>query len=334
MSEVRVGDRVRLESRKLGQVVRDGVVTDVVGQLLRVQWSSGQESTFTPGPGSITVVGRTEVQASKPAARKKTAGQGGRRAEDAALTAIARTPTSRFPGLTTEPSAACGRTDVVGPVRFVQRDVATGVTPPRPRNRQRHGLWTWTMVVVLRRPERVACTKCGASHPAIYNGQQCLVCGSTIYAAARRGRGSGAMILKKHRQRKVTKQYEARIAALQAEREELRAVLGAASNRQRVAGVSDYEWHVELAAKGLAQRDRYPMPSSVTTPEGFYEVMAGAALDATGLRDLLARVARAERNIEVIQDALRQADAKAENACHRAMTDETASSEPSISWFA
>ena len=190
------------------------------------------------------------------------------------------------------------------------------------------------MVVVLGRPERVACAICGASHPAIYNGRRCLICGSTIYAAARRRKSPGAMALKMQRQRNVKQRYEARIAALQAEREELRATLQAAGNRHRVVGVSDYEWHVELAAKGLAQRDRYPMPSSVTTPEGFYEVMAGAALDATGLRDLLARVARAERNIEVIQDALRQADAKAENACHRAMTDETASSEPSISWFA
>ena len=76
--------------------------------------------------------------------------------------------------------------------------------------------------------------------------------------------------------------------------------------------MSDYEWHVELAAKGLAQRDKYPMPPSVTTPEGFYEVMAGAALDAAGLRDLLERVALAERNVEVIQAASRQADADAD----------------------
>jgi hypothetical protein len=122
------------------------------------------------------------------------------------------------------------------------------------------------------------------------------------------------MALKMQRQRNVKQRYEARIAALQAEREELRATLQAqaAGNRHRVVGVSDYEWHVELAAKGLAQRDRYPMPPSVTTPQGFYEVMADAALDATGLRDLLERVARAERNVEVIQDASRQADAKAE----------------------
>ena len=68
-----VGDRVRVESKKLGQTVREGVVTEVLGHLLRVQWSTGEESTFTPGPGSLTVVGRTRVRATKKAPSKKAA---------------------------------------------------------------------------------------------------------------------------------------------------------------------------------------------------------------------------------------------------------------------
>jgi|SRR6516165_6551404 hypothetical protein len=76
-----VGDRVRVQSRKLGQAVREGVVTEVLGNLLRVHWSTGEESLFTPGPGSITVVGKVRVRASKttsskkvgPASTKKTA---------------------------------------------------------------------------------------------------------------------------------------------------------------------------------------------------------------------------------------------------------------------
>ena len=68
-----VGDRVRVESSKVGQTVREGVVTDVVGQLLRVRWSSGEESTFTPGPGSVTVVGRTRVTPRKKVTSKKAA---------------------------------------------------------------------------------------------------------------------------------------------------------------------------------------------------------------------------------------------------------------------
>jgi hypothetical protein len=58
------------------------------------------------------------------------------------------------------------------------------------------------------------------------------------------------------------------------------------------------------------------MPKSVTTPDAFYEVMARAALDAIGLPALLERVARAEQNIEITQEALSHADTKAEKARH------------------
>lgn len=138
------------------------------------------------------------------------------------------------------------------------------------------------------------------------------------------------MTLKKLGLRRAKHQYEAQITALRAECDALRAALPAAGNRQRTVGGSDYEWHVEVAAKGLAQRDKYPMPPWVTTREEFYEFMAGAALDATGLRDLLERIARAERNLEAIQGALNQADVNAENARHRAMTDGTGPADPPL----
>jgi Domain of unknown function (DUF1918) len=67
-----VGDRVRVESSKVGQPLREGVVTEVLGHLLRVRWSTGEESTFTPGPGSVTVVGKATVRASKKTPNKKT----------------------------------------------------------------------------------------------------------------------------------------------------------------------------------------------------------------------------------------------------------------------
>jgi hypothetical protein len=63
-------------------------------------------------------------------------------------------------------------------------------------------------------------------------------------------------------------------------------------------GVSDYEWLVELAAKGMAERDNHPMPKSVTTPGAFYEVMARAALEAVGLQALLEDLARAEQELK------------------------------------
>jgi hypothetical protein len=62
--------------------------------------------------------------------------------------------------------------------------------------------------------------------------------------------------------------------------------------------MSDYEWLVALAAKGMAERDNHPMPKSVTTPEAFYEVMARAALDAIGLQALLEELARAVQEVE------------------------------------
>ena len=88
-----------------------------------------------------------------------------------------------------------------------------------------------------------------------------------IGAVGHQRKGAGAFTLKEQRARKAKHRYEAQIAALQAEREEMRAALWAAGNQERTVGVSDYEWHVELAAKGLAQRDKYPMPPSVTTAE-------------------------------------------------------------------
>jgi hypothetical protein len=62
-------------------------------------------------------------------------------------------------------------------------------------------------------------------------------------------------------------------------------------------GVSEYERLVELAAKGIAERDNHPMPT-VTTPEAFYEIMARAALDAMGLQTLLEELARAEQELK------------------------------------
>ena len=53
-----IGDRVEVASTKVGQAPRDGVVTGVIGSLLRVKWSTGEESTFAPKMGSLSVVGR------------------------------------------------------------------------------------------------------------------------------------------------------------------------------------------------------------------------------------------------------------------------------------
>jgi hypothetical protein len=54
---VEVGDRVLVESQKVGDVTRSGVVTAVDGRLITVRWDSGAESVFVPSAGSLRVTG-------------------------------------------------------------------------------------------------------------------------------------------------------------------------------------------------------------------------------------------------------------------------------------
>ena len=75
----------------------------------------------------------------------------------------------------------------------------------------------------------------------------------------------------------------------------------------------DYERLLELAAKGMAERDNYPMPKSVTTPEMFYEVMARAALDAIDFRVLLGQLERANQQLRSSQETSRLSDTSAED---------------------
>jgi hypothetical protein len=54
---VEVGDRVLVESEKVGTVTRGGVVTAVDGRLIKVRWDAGAESVFVPSAGSLQVTG-------------------------------------------------------------------------------------------------------------------------------------------------------------------------------------------------------------------------------------------------------------------------------------
>ena len=51
---LRVGYRVRLSSGKGPD--REGVVTALVGSMLRVRWASQEETMVIPGPGTLTVL--------------------------------------------------------------------------------------------------------------------------------------------------------------------------------------------------------------------------------------------------------------------------------------
>jgi len=58
----RVGDRIIVESEKVGQAAREGVILEVIeasyGVRYRVRWDDGHESTIRPSAGSARIVGQ------------------------------------------------------------------------------------------------------------------------------------------------------------------------------------------------------------------------------------------------------------------------------------
>jgi len=50
-----VGDRITVESEKVGTPPRMGEVTEVSGAMITVRWDSGEQSTFVPSAGSLRV---------------------------------------------------------------------------------------------------------------------------------------------------------------------------------------------------------------------------------------------------------------------------------------
>ena len=56
-----VGDRIVVESQKVGQATREGEILEVVasafGIRYEVRWADGRVSTFSPSGGSVRIVG-------------------------------------------------------------------------------------------------------------------------------------------------------------------------------------------------------------------------------------------------------------------------------------
>jgi hypothetical protein len=67
---MKVGDRIRLSSGKAPD--REGVVTAVMGLMVRVRWPSGGETTVIPAPGTLTVLASSGAQ-TPPAVRPERA---------------------------------------------------------------------------------------------------------------------------------------------------------------------------------------------------------------------------------------------------------------------
>jgi len=69
MEHGRVGDRVSVESERIGQHARTGEILEVLGSggglHYRIRWDDGHESTFYPSAGSMRIVPKLKPVASR-----------------------------------------------------------------------------------------------------------------------------------------------------------------------------------------------------------------------------------------------------------------------------
>ena len=69
MEQGKVGDRVSMESERVGQSAREGVILEVMGAgesaHYHVRWDDGHESTFYPSAGSITIIPKAKKAGSR-----------------------------------------------------------------------------------------------------------------------------------------------------------------------------------------------------------------------------------------------------------------------------
>jgi Domain of unknown function (DUF1918) len=72
-----VGDRIRIESERVGQQSRGGVVEEVLMQdppRLRVRWDDGHESIVAPASGAAMVEPRQKAKAKASGKKRARAG--------------------------------------------------------------------------------------------------------------------------------------------------------------------------------------------------------------------------------------------------------------------
>jgi hypothetical protein len=66
----KIGDQVQVPSKRVGQLPREGIVTGVSGTMLRMKWSTGEESTLVPGAGSVVVIPKVRAASRSASATK------------------------------------------------------------------------------------------------------------------------------------------------------------------------------------------------------------------------------------------------------------------------
>ena len=79
MAEPKVGDRISLDAKKVGQPRRGGVVKDVrqglSGVRLEIEWDDGVRSVLAPGAGVLLVEGRAKGNGKKGATKAAKSGK-------------------------------------------------------------------------------------------------------------------------------------------------------------------------------------------------------------------------------------------------------------------
>lgn len=69
MEQGKVGDRLSMESERVGQSAREGVIQEVLGAgegaHYRVRWDDGHESTFYPTAGTTRILPKAKKVASR-----------------------------------------------------------------------------------------------------------------------------------------------------------------------------------------------------------------------------------------------------------------------------
>jgi hypothetical protein len=69
MSVGSVGDRVIVESERVGESAREGVILEALGTgeglHYRVRWEAGHESLFYPSGGSISIIPKVKKSGSR-----------------------------------------------------------------------------------------------------------------------------------------------------------------------------------------------------------------------------------------------------------------------------
>lgn len=75
--EGKIGDRVSVDAKKVGQPRRTGVIRDVTkglsGTRYQVRWDDGHESVLAPGGGNLTIEGRARGNGGRGATAKTKA---------------------------------------------------------------------------------------------------------------------------------------------------------------------------------------------------------------------------------------------------------------------